>query len=380
VSLTEDLHRAVFGRSAKAAGPLTKTVHNAVAGRIYGGLRGLFHGLGYAAGAGLSLVHTDGGDRLKDSPIGGVVLGVLGGVHGDHLYRDESALALEMTLREHRGDVALDPSSLATAFPDATSRVAVFIHGLCATEENWWWFGGRSTCYGSRLQRDLGYTPLFVRYNSGLHISENGAGLSRLMASVFDSWPVELQRVVLVGHSMGGLVVRSACHYGERSQEAWVDAVGHVFCLGSPHLGAPLEKAANLAGWVLGRVPETRPLARIVNCRSDGIKDLRFGYIVDQDWQEHDPDVLLHNNRHHVPFLETSNSCCIGATLTREQRHPLGHVVGDLLVRFPSASGQDAHRKRISFRIDCGHHVGGLTHFQLLNNPNVYGLMRTRLN
>jgi pimeloyl-ACP methyl ester carboxylesterase len=380
VSLAEDLHRAIFGRSSKLAGPLTKTVHNGIAGGIYGGLRGLFHGLGYLAGAGLSRFQTDGVDHFKDSSGGGFVLGVLGGVHGDHLHRDKSALAVEMTLREHRGDVALDPPGLATSFPDATSRVAVFVHGLCATEETWWWFGGRSTCYGSLLQRDLGYTPLFVRYNSGLHISENGAGLSRLMASVFDSWPVALHEVVLVGHSMGGLVVRSACHYGARSGEAWIDAVGDVFCLGSPHLGTPLEKAANFAGWTLGRVSETRPLARIVNGRSDGIKDLRFGYIVDQDWQDHDADVLLHNNRHHVPFLETSNYCNVGATLTRAPRHPVGHILGDLLVRFPSASAQATRDQRMQSSVDHGHHVGGLTHFHMLNNPTVYGLMRTRLN
>ena len=219
-------------------------------------------------------------------------------------------------------------------------------------------FGGESQSYGSRLKHDLCFTPLYVRYNSGLRISENGHRLSRLLASVVDSWPAEVREIVLVGHSMGGLVARSACHYGNQSGEDWVTDVRHVFCLASPHLGAPLEKAANVAAWALGRLPETRPLARVINGRSEGIKDLRFGYLVDEDWQGRDPDALLEDNRHHVPFLETANYYYVGATLSGDPRHPLGHLVGDLLVRFPSASGQGARGQRIPFHIDNGHHAG----------------------
>jgi pimeloyl-ACP methyl ester carboxylesterase len=233
-------------------------------------------------------------------------------------------------------------------------------------------FGDKSNPYGSRLERDLGFTPLYVRYNSGLHISENGRRLSQLLADVVDSWPVAISEIVLVGHSMGGLVVRSASHYGEHSEEGWVSDVRHVFCLGSPHLGAPMEKGANAASWALGRLAETKPLASIINGRSEGIKDLRYGYLVDEDWQDRDPDALLKNNRHHIPFLETANYYYVGATLTRDPHHPVGHLVGDLLVRFPSARGDGAPGQRIPFHIDNGHHAGGLTHFHVLNDPGVY--------
>jgi pimeloyl-ACP methyl ester carboxylesterase len=184
---------------------------------------------------------------------------------------------------------------------------------------------------------------------------------------------VVVDEIVLVGHSMGGLVVRSACHYGERSEEPWVADVRHVFCLASPHLGAPLEKAANVAGWALGHLPETRPFARIVNGRSEGIKDLRFGYLVEEDWKDADPDALLENNRHHIPFLSTATYYYVSATLSRDPHHPLGQLVGDLLVRFPSATGEGAKGERIPFHIDNGHHAGGLTHFHVLNDPDIYG-------
>jgi hypothetical protein len=123
---------------------------------------------------------------------------------------------------------------------------------------------------------------------------------------------------------------------------------------------------------VLGRFPETKPLARVINGRSQGIKDLRFGYLVDEDWEGQDPDALLENNRHFIPFLQTANYYYVGATLSSDPRDPLGYLVGDLLVRFPSASGHGATGQSIPFDVDNGHYAPGLTHFQVLNDPNVY--------
>jgi hypothetical protein len=371
-SLAEELHQAVFRRSAIAAGPPVRVIHDGVAGVAYKGVRALNSAIGQTAGAGLAAVQG-GEDRLADSTAGSLALGALSGFHGDLLHQDGNELAIEMALRQRGADLELNRSALAAAFPEATPRLAVFVHGLCETDEAWWLFGGRSDCYGSRLQRDLGFTPLYLRYNTGLHVSDNGRRLSQLLAEVADAWPTEISEMVLLGHSMGGLVLRSACHYGEHSEEDWVGDVRHVFCLASPHLGAPLEKAANVAGWLLGRLPETRPLARILNGRSEGIKDLRFGYLVEEDWQEGDPDALLEDNRHHIPFLETANYYCVSATLSRDPHHPLGHLVGDLLVRYPSATGQGARGERIPFELDSGHHhAGGLTHFHVLNDAEVY--------
>ena len=373
VSRIEEMHQAVFSRSAFVGGPPVRLIHNGVAGAAYKGVRALNRGLGHLAGAGLARTAGAGERRLADSTAGSLALGALSGFHGDLLHRDRNGLAIEMTLRDGGCDVAIDPAGLAEAFPAATPRLAVFVHGLCETDEAWWMFGRKSASYGPRLQRELGITPLYLRYNTGLHISDNGRHLSRLLAGVVESWPTEVEEIVLVGHSMGGLVARSACHYGERSGEDWASEVRHVFCLASPHLGAPLEKLANVAGWALGRLRETRSLARIVNGRSEGIKDLRFGYLVDEDWQDRDPDALLEDNRNHIPFLETASYYCVSATLSRDPAHPLGHLIGDLLVRYPSASGQGARGERIPFELDSDHHhAGGLSHFHVLNDADVY--------
>jgi pimeloyl-ACP methyl ester carboxylesterase len=277
---------------------------------------------------------------------GSLALGALNGAVGDRLAASSNPLALDMTLR---GSGSESP------------RIAVFVHGLCETDDAWALFGRRP--YGERLEEDLGYTPLYLRYNTGLHISDNGRRLAALLEETVESWPVPVEEIVLVGHSMGGLVARSACHYGGD----WTQRVRHVFCLGSPHLGAPLEKVANLAAYALARLPETRPVAKVVNGRSVGIKDLRFGSCAEEDWCDCDPDEFLRDRCTEVPFLECATYYFVGATLGPSPNS----LVGDLLVRYPSASGS-GKRRRIPFEVDKGMHLGGANHFQLLNHPAVY--------
>jgi pimeloyl-ACP methyl ester carboxylesterase len=280
---------------------------------------------------------------------GSLALGALNGAVGDRLASSGNPLALEMSFR---------PSGEEHV---PTGRIAVFVHGLCETDEAWRLFSRRP--YGSRLYEELGYTPLYLRYNTGLRISDNGRRLAALLEEVVSDWPVEVEEIALVGHSMGGLVARSACRYGR----GWTDSVRHVFCLGSPHLGAPLEKGANALGYALTRLPETRPLAKVVNGRSVGIKDLRFGSCAEEDWCDCDPDEFLRDRCTEVPFLECATYYFVGATLSRRS----GSLVGDLLVRYPSASGH-GRRRQLPFDVDKGMHLGGANHFQLLNHPAVY--------
>ena len=155
----------------------------------------------------------------------------------------------------------------------------------------------------------------------------------------------------------------------------WVAQLRHVVCLGSPHLGAPLEKAANVAGWTLNRLPETRPFAKVVNGRSVGLKDMRFGSCAEADWCDCDADELLTDRCTEVPFVDHATYYFIGATLTGSERHPVAHALGDLLVRLPSASGR-GRRRTIPFEVDHGRHLGGLTHFHLVNHPQVYEHLR----
>jgi pimeloyl-ACP methyl ester carboxylesterase len=375
------MHAAVAGRPfgllGIAAAPV-RYVHDRVSSAVYGSVR---RSIGAAPRALSALVP---GNELPAAATlrGSVALGALNGAFGDRLVRDGSPLALDMTVRRRGADVAPERDAVAGAFPDATGRLAVFVHGLCETDEAWRLLPlscdrrARPT-YGSRLRDELGYTPVYLRYNTGLRVSHNGRRLSELLEALTAAWPVPVEEIALVGHSMGGLVARSACHYGSPEAD-WTHAVRHVFCLGTPHLGAPLEKAANLFGWALGRLPETRPFAAVVNGRSAGIKDMRFGSCVEDDWCDCDPDEFLRDRCCEVPFLECATYYFVGATLSRSADGPFGALAGDLMVQFPSASGK-GRRRRIPFEADHGCHVGGADHFQLLNHPAVYEQIRAWL-
>jgi pimeloyl-ACP methyl ester carboxylesterase len=378
VGLVRDVHRAVATRTFGLLGLLglpARAMHDGISSGAYATVRLATYGSGkLAAAAGVSLLPPER-RSLSRTRGGRLVLGALNGAIGDRLAERESEAAIAMQLRLYDRDLPTDSAALATAYPHATSRLVVFVHGLCETDEAW---GPWPGTFGARLREELGYSPLQVRYNTGLHVSDNGRALARLIDAAVEAWPVPVEEVVLVGHSMGGLVARAACHYGEESRCGWVEPLDAVFCLGSPHLGAPLEQAANVGGWALARLPETRPFANLVNGRSAGIKDLRFGSCLEEDWCDCDPDELLTDRCQDVPFCRNATYYFIGATVSRTADSPLARVVGDLLVLYPSASGH-GRKRRIPFEADCGCHFGGMTHFHLLRHPAVYEQIRNWL-
>ena len=382
-NFVKTMHEGIAGRPFGILGPFAKpvrVVHDGVSSRIYGGVA---TGLRRASQRGAETIARRAGDEgasFAATPAGALALGALNGMYGNHLVDRRNALAVGMDVRRHGRNIDVDRPGLTAAFPDATSRIAVFVHGLFGDDECWRMFPlrgreGRRT-YGERLQDELSITPVHVRYNTGLRISENGRALARLLDDLLAAWPVPVEDVVLIGHSMGGLVVRSACHYGGEESRRWTDSVRHVFCLGSPHLGADLEKGVNVLGWAAAKLPETRAFAKVLNARSVGIKDLRYGSCVEADWCEcEDPDEFLRDRCTEVPFLPDASYYFIGANLIEG---PLGSLLGDLLVRTPSASGRgNGKGRRIAFEVDNGKEFTGMHHMHLLNHPAVYDQLHT---
>lgn len=368
------VQRAVAGRVFRAVGPgaaLVRPVHEAVTRGVYAGL-----GLGTMAMGKAVAAAVDRRDvrSLSTTPHGSALIAAVTGLRGDALEEEGSPLAQPMAVRVAGAPVGLEPDALAAAFPEATPQLVVFLHGLMETEFSW----GTGETYGTRLRRELGYAPITVRYNSGLRISRNGRCLSELMEELVAAWPVDVERIALVGHSMGGLVARSACHRACEDGADWVRHLRHSVSLGSPHMGAPLEQAVHLLSAGLAALPETRPVANFLRRRSGGIRDLRQGSLVDEDWSGHDPDALRAAACAEVPLCEGATHCFVSATVTRSPSNPLGRLLGDTLVLTPSASGRSRTR-RIPFDEEYGMHVGGVHHFALLNHPAVYEKLRAWL-
>lgn len=306
----------------------------------------------------------------------------LNGFWGDYLSRRRSLLDLGMTVRHHGRPLPMTPKALAAAYSNPTSKVCVFVHSLAATE--WLWslsseahYGDPDVTFGTRLRDDLGFTPIYLRYNTGRHISENGRALATLLTEVLAAYPIPIEEIVLVGHSMGGLVVRSAAHYARENDEPWLAQLRHVVCIGGPHLGAPLEKAVNLLTGVLRSVEAAgaQVPAELLDSRSSGVKDLRYGYTVDEEWAGKDPDEVLADARHDVPLVDGVGYYFLAATISRDPEHPVGQLLGDLLVRLPSASGEASEPvRRIPF--SSGAVFPGISHIHIANHPDVYEALR----
>ncbi len=375
VSRIERVHQAIGGRAFGAIGPASSPVrllHDSVARGVYRAVGSVGAAAGALGGEAASLAGTLGLRGAVGQPLAdGAVLAVLNAVSGDRLGPD---LAIRMAVRAGGSDVDLTPGRMRAAFGDATPGLAVFLHGLAETENSWNRSAGRSEPYGRRLRAEFGYTPVYVRYNTGRHVSDNGNDLVRLLDDLTAAWPVRVREILLVGHSMGGLVIRSACHYGNEARTPWVRRVRHVFYLGSPHLGAPLARVAGLAGWALGQVPETRPFADLVT-GSSGIRDLRHGYVLD-DWAACDPDGCSHNHRRDVPLLPGASHYAISAAISAKPGSPLGSLMGDLLVQPGSAHGRRGASQHIPFPVHHAREFSGMHHFDLLNHPDVWEAMR----
>ena len=372
-----ELHTGIAGRVWKRVGPAALPVrfaHDRIARGAYTAAGELTRQVVRAGAHAARRARSPDAPSIERTPAGRVVVSALNGAFGDTLVRRGNQLALRTAVRRNNRDVELTPAAIRHAYPDAKPRLAVFVHGLCETDDAWKLGAARHVPYGHRMEIELGYTPVYVRYNTGRHVSENGRDLAELLVALVAAWPTDVHDVVLVGHSMGGLVSRSACHYGAGS--AYVGKVRHVFTLGTPHRGAPLERAANATSAALARLPETRPLARALNLRSAGIKDLRYGYLVDECWMERDCDAFLRNTSREIPFLPTARHYFISATLTREADAPVGRIIGDLLVLQPSAWAHERRGKRMHFPIEHYYHLGGANHFDLLNHPAIFDQMR----
>jgi hypothetical protein len=363
VSGARDVHGSVAGRvhglTDRLGGRMEHRGHDLVAAAVYGsiglGLRGASRMLDAADHAGI-------GPGIEGSPAGRAILAAVNGLIGDELRDASSPMSFDAAFRFAGDDLPPTRERLLGAHPDASESIVVFVHGLCESDESWSRSsrprrsGGCLPSYGERLAAERGWTPMYLRYNSGLPVAESGVALSSLMDKLVRAWPTPVRQIALVGHSMGGLVIGAACAVD--GADSWREHVTDVVCLGTPHLGAPLERVVARGVPLLARLPETTPVANLLRRRSRGILDLRDGLA------PHAGDPRRRSARPIRYHL-------VAGSLTASPRHPVALAIGDLLVQPRSALG--APRGAAAYFPDADVvHLPRAGHFDLLNHEVVH--------
>jgi pimeloyl-ACP methyl ester carboxylesterase len=348
------------------AGRMSRTT--GITGLVYRSVRGVTRLVGGSVDAVLALLSPLLGESVP-GPEREAVVAALNGVLGDHLAATHNPLATIMQLRSGGVPLVLDQQALQARFADARGPLLILIHGLCMNDLQWQRDGHD---HGAALAAELGFTPLYLHYNSGLPIPVNGQQLAQLMHTLLQVWPHANARVVLLGHSMGGLVARSALHQAQLAGDAWPQQVSDLVCLGTPHHGAPLERAGHGIDLLLGATPYlaryTAPLARIGKLRSAGITDLRHGRVVADDAQGQHP---------HVALPDDVRCFAIAGTTGEEAGDLKDRLWGDGLVPLASALGQHKTKSRsLHFKPERQWVAHGTNHMQLLSSAEVYGQLR----
>jgi hypothetical protein len=194
-----------------------------------------------------------------------------------------------------------------------------------------------------------------------------------LLESVTQQWPEPLEDFAILAHSMGGLLARSAYYYGTAAGQVWPHHLRKLIFLGTPHHGSLLERGGNLIDVSLGLSPYTAPFARLGKLRSAGITDLRYGNLLDEDWQGVDRFEHTGDLRHPVPLPEAVRCYAVAAKIGKKA----GGVIGDGMVSVDSALGRHEDDARTLSFAPSRQWVGyGMTHWDLLSRGAVYERIR----
>jgi pimeloyl-ACP methyl ester carboxylesterase len=351
--LVETMHRTIqltplpLGRSRAGA-------TRGITGLVYRSVRGMTRLISRGVDAGLSpftaLLPEGESTRGRDA-----LVSIVNGVYGDHLERTGNPLAIEMQLR--CDGARIDPTSPAAVAPEATGRVMLIVHGLCLNESHWVREG---TSPIDRLATARGYTPVYLRYNTGRAIADNGRSLADLLEALLGNWPRPVSEFAIVGHSMGGLVARSAIHHAKLARHQWPAALKRLVFIGTPLHGSPLERGGHRLDYVMDLSPYVAPFTRIGKARSAGIMDLRHGNIAD-------------DQQAFIPLPENVDCYTLAATLGSKRDLVSERLVGDGLVPLDSAIGRHRDPAR-TFAIPAAQQwVGhGMGHMELLHRPELY--------
>lgn len=353
-SLAQAVHEAVL-----ATAPLPWLPSNPLVRGItrvaYSGVRRVTEAVGQGGDTLLAFAERRAGGEARPSrprpvsvPLG--LRSVLNGVVGDRLEAMGNPVALPMTIEPHR-------FSRRRAHRAAKGPRVLFVHGLCMNDAHWQAPTGRGEDFGDRLVREAGFRPLYLRYNTGLAIAENGRRLAAILDARHRGRQAWREPLHVVAHSLGGLVVRSAIAEGVVNGHAWTKHLQHVVCLGTPHDGAPLERVGKTVDAALALSRFSSPWAVIGKIRSVAIHQLGHSDVA--PWPTRPAGLQLH---------------AVAGVLGKAHAGRVASFLGDGLVPVASALGEGASRRGMAF--DHRQVVESVGHLALVRHGAVSDYLR----
>ena len=372
--LVEEMHHRVVHPPFLPSTPIQHLISN-IASFTYKNIKWSTRFIGGSLDKALGLLAPMLGE-IKTTDEREAVRAALNGVVGDYLEEKENPLKITMQFRYQAKTLSLDSKSLKAIYPNCTGKILLMVHGSSMNDIQWTRKGHN---HGAALAEELEMTPIYMHYNSGRHISTNGQNLNALLEDLILAWPVAVEELVILAHSMGGLVTRSAVHYAQQAEQTWTQYLQKIVFLGTPHHGAPLERAGSYLDTILELIPYTKPFARLGKIRSAGVTDLRYSNLTDEDWQDSDRFKIQKDNRQNIPLPENIECYSIAADNGKEaDTRP--RFIGDGLVDVKSALGQHKNlAKDLHFNTENTWIAYETNHLDLLSNLEIYSRMKAWL-
>ncbi len=361
-SIVESLHQTISSFGMGAANPKQQK-KKGLSGFVYKNINSLTQLIGNGLNSLLQQLSALLGD--KNTPVTNreAILAAINGALGDHLAATDNPLQIEMQFRLHGKTLAT--KELKQAIENSTGRIVFLIHGSCMNDLQW---NRDGHDHGASLALDMEITPIYLHYNSGLHIPENGKQLATLLEEVIAN-SKQTPEIIILAHSMGGLLARSTCYYAEKENHSWLQHLSKLIFLGTPHHGAPLEKGGTLIEQLLEISPYSAPFSRLLQVRSSGMNDLRDGSIVENDWNTRRKQTGAVRTAVPLP----ADVQCYAIAASRNSSSISDKLIGDGLVTVDSALG---HSKNLELTLsipDSQQWIGqGMGHWDLLSHADVY--------
>ncbi len=373
--LVEDMHERVVHPPLLPSTPVQHLITK-IAGITYKSIRwstrfigsGTDKALGQLTSALGEVEATDKKEALRS---------VLNGVIGNYLEKNNNPLKINMQFRHDAKAIPLNSKSIKKAYPTINGKILLMVHGSCHNDIQW---TRKEHNHGTILAEELNKTAIYLHYNSGRHVSTNGQEFNELLEELIQHWPVPVEELIILAHSMGGLVSRSAFHYAQQQEQSWIKKLKKIVFLGTPHHGAPLEQAGNFLDVILEAIPYAKPFARLGKIRSAGVTDLRYGNLLDEDWEDSDRFKMQGDQRKSISLPEQVDCYSIAGVVGKKTKSISSKVLGDNLVSVKSALGQHKNPSRdLNFKKKNTWIAYESSHSELLSNPKIYTKIKSWL-